>query len=80
MKTQLLEGSKQQIADQVRKLEGKVVRALVYVEEASDVQSTNGHSEPSDWERELDAMMELSGENTKPADVSREAMYSPENE
>ena len=77
MRTQILEGTKQQIAQQVTRVEGKIVGGVIFVEELADSADSRVADLPG-CEEELDALMALGSANTSPADVSREAIYSPE--
>jgi hypothetical protein len=78
MQSKVFEGSKGEIADAIEKLNGRVIRAVVYFDETpSDLAPAEG---PDEWERDLDAIMATAPANPHPADVSREAMYSPEKE
>ena len=76
MRTEVLEGNKEQIAKHVSNVRGKVVGAVIFVDDAAELA---GHDLPG-FEDELDALMALGSANREPADVSREAIYSPEQE
>jgi len=76
MRTQILEGKKQQIAQQVANVIGDVITAVIYVQEPAD--AIHNASDPTSFEADLDAVMALGSSNATPADVSREAIYSPE--
>jgi hypothetical protein len=78
MRTEVLEGNRDQILRQVTKVRGNVVGAVVFVDDPADQAATP--NDLSDFQDELDALMALGSANTTPADVSREAIYSPEQE
>jgi hypothetical protein len=78
MKTQVFEGSKEKIVEQLDHVEGRIIRAIVMVEEPGDVADANDPAALEDWEKAFNEMIALAPLNEKPADVSREAIYSPE--
>ncbi len=77
MKTQVFEGSKEKIVEQLDHVQGRIVRAIVMVEEPGDVAITDGPiGDLDDWEKAFNEMIALAPLNDAPADVSRENMYS----
>ena len=80
MKTQVFEGSKEKIVEQLVHVEGRIIRAIVMVEEPGDSADGDGPIDDlADWEKAFNEMIALAPLNDAPADVSREAIYSPEN-
>jgi hypothetical protein len=65
MKAHVLKGSKREIAEKVKKLDGDVREAIVFIAEASDIASgpTDGNSEPQTVD-------------VKEFDDSRESIYT----
>jgi hypothetical protein len=76
MQSKILEGSASEITRAIEQLNGHIVRAVVYFDDpANETGPAN-----DDWERDMDAIMATAPLNKQPADVSREAMYRPENQ
>ena len=78
MKSKVLEGSAREITEAIVRLNGRIVRAVVYFDEPQPAAASVQAIAPDEWERDLDAIMATAPHNQLPADVSREAMYSPE--
>ncbi len=78
MKSKVLEGSAREITEAIVRLNGRIVRAVVYFDEPQPLATSVQTALPDEWEQDLDAIMATAPRNQQPADVSREAMYSPE--
>ena len=68
MSTQILRGSKREIAESVARIPGEVHEAIIFIEEPSD--------RTEDSPQELFASMETFAAHAGGADYSREALYS----
>jgi hypothetical protein len=71
MKSQVIEGSPRQIAEQVTRINARVIQAILLLEEPGDIQ-------PASSGEDIFAEMEPFTVGVGGADYSRESIYAPQ--
>jgi hypothetical protein len=75
MKTEVLEGPKQRIAERVAAMSGDVVRAIVFVEDATDASGTRRAPADDPWMKAFQATLDHAVAVGEDVDDSRESIY-----
>ena len=75
MKTAVLTGPKQQIADQVARIPGDIVRAIIFVEDLAERASSRGAPPADPWMHAFQAILDNAVTVGQDVDDSRESIY-----
>jgi len=75
MRTQILEGPKEQIAQEVARISGEVVRAVVYVAEPADRLPTGPDGAGDLWTRAFRATLDNAVALGRDVNDTRESIY-----
>jgi hypothetical protein len=75
MKTAVLTGPKDRIAEQVAGMSGDVIRAIVFIEEAEDRTLPRGATPADQWMRAFHATLDAAVTVGQDVDDSRESIY-----
>jgi hypothetical protein len=75
MKTQIFEGSKEQIAQEVARIPGEVLRAVVYIAEPTDKRSFGAGEAGDPWTRAFRATLDNAVILGHDVNDTRESIY-----
>lgn len=75
MKTQILEGPKEQIAQEVTRIPGEVLRAVVYIAEPADKPPSGPGEEGDPWTRAFRATLDNAVILGRDVNDARESIY-----
>lgn len=75
MKTQILEGPKEQIAQEVARISGEVLRAVVYIAEPADQLSSGPDGAGDRWTRAFRATLDNAVTLGHDVNDTRESIY-----